>query len=149
MCAQPLKTLAPDAQPHPELQAATLSHMHLRVDDLDVAQTFYETHFGWKPIMELPWQARHMRFMRDQRGFLLVLELHPDKAPMPSWFHLGFQLPSRVAIRDAAAYFQKQGVQLLDTLKDDPGYATFTIEDPDGYHLQIFFDAETPERAPD
>jgi hypothetical protein len=87
--------------------------------------------------------------MRDQRGFLLVLESHPDKAPIPTWFHLGFQLSSRDAVANAAKYFEKAGVPLLEPLRNNPGYTTFTIEDPSGYHLQIYWDAEGPDSAPD
>ncbi|MBY3557346.1 VOC family protein [Rhizobium laguerreae] len=163
MCAQRLAALAPDVQPPPELEAATLNHLHLRVNDLDVSQRFYEQHFGWEPIYEVPSkplaatqkksrgseQFRRLRFMRDHRGFLLVLELHPDKSPMPSWFHLGFQLSAQEAVLRAAAYFKKQGITLVGPLRDSPGYTTFAVEDPDGYALQIFWDAENPEAAPD
>jgi catechol-2,3-dioxygenase len=144
MCAQPLKTLAPDARPHPELDAATLNHLHLRVNDLDVAQAFYERYFGWKPVMEIPSKSRSMRFLKDRHDFLLVLELHPDKSPMPSWFHLGFQLPSKAAVRDTAAYFAKEGINFVDPLTDSADYTSFAVEDPDGYHLQIYWDAADP-----
>jgi catechol-2,3-dioxygenase len=149
MCAQPLGTLVPNTKPPAELDNATLNHLHLRVSDLDVAQTFYEKHFGWKPVMELPWASRHMRFLKDKKGFLLVLELHPDKSPMPSWFHLGFQLSSSAEVRDSAKYFEDNGIPLIGPLNDRPGYATFTLEDPDGYHLQFYWDAEDPNLAPD
>jgi len=92
--------------------------------------------------MQIPTPARKMRFLRDKKGFLLVLEIHDDHSPMPKWFHLGFELPTRDDVRRAAEYFQSQGIELLDPLNDSESLASFTISDPDGYHLQLYWESQ-------
>jgi catechol 2,3-dioxygenase-like lactoylglutathione lyase family enzyme len=137
-----LAPLAPAVQPIPALDRATLNHIHLRVKDLDISQRFYEEIFGWEPVMELPSQQRKMRFLRDSKRFLLVLEIHPDSATVPSWFHLGFELESHAEVQSAALELSRRSVKFIEPLNQTPDYSSFTVEDPDGYHLQIYWDSD-------
>jgi catechol-2,3-dioxygenase len=129
------------SSPHPLLDTATLNHIHLKVRDFDRSQRFYEKYFGWQPRVQIPSSVRGMRMLVDKAGFMLILERNDDPKEMPSWFHLGFQMLSKEAVRTLARYFEQEDVKVLDPLLEEETYSSFTIEDPDGYHLEIFWEA--------
>ena len=110
-----------------------LNHLHLHVRDLRRSQRFYETHFGFRR------HARHgdILFLADTKGFSLALALDPHPARLPRWFHFGFRLRSRAAVRKSFSDFESRGVPVED-LEDYRGYLTFRCTDPDGHKIEIY-----------
>lgn len=124
------------------MNATTLNHLHLAVSDQKRSTDFYDRYFGFRVDFQLPDSAsRPAIFLRNEAGFQLALENHPDRRELPAWFHLGFRVPSADACRQLYGRMADAGVKILDTLRDSERYVTFTCADPDGYHLQVYWDS--------
>ncbi|MBI4480473.1 MAG: VOC family protein [Acidobacteria bacterium] len=110
-----------------------LNHLHLHVRDLGRSQRFYQTHFGFRR------HARHgdIVFLADKKGFSLALALDPRPARLPRWFHFGFRLSSRAAVRKSFSDLKSQGVPVAG-FADYGGYVTFRCTDPDGHQIEIY-----------
>lgn len=116
----------------------SLQHLHLHVRDRTIAERFYAAWFG----MELQRRGTEITFMTDDRQFLLAL-MHDDApAPMPPWFHFGFRLPSA---KDALALNERmvsEGVVIRKPLYQDDTLVSFRCADPDGYLIEVYWEAE-------
>jgi catechol 2,3-dioxygenase-like lactoylglutathione lyase family enzyme len=128
--------------PPAELVRARLNHIHINVADFDRAQKFYEDHLGFKLAFEARDEDRPCRFLRNSKGDLLALDSHLDRKGMPDWFHIGFELESRAGVEHAVSYFREVGVTILDDPLMFDRYVSVTVVDPDGYHIQIYWDPD-------
>jgi catechol 2,3-dioxygenase-like lactoylglutathione lyase family enzyme len=110
-----------------------LNHLHLHVRDLRRSQRFYQTHFGFRR------HARHgdILFLEDKKGFSLALALDAHPSRLPRWFHFGFRLSTRAAVRKSFSELKSQGVPVED-LADYGSRMTFQCTDPDGHKIEIF-----------
>jgi catechol 2,3-dioxygenase-like lactoylglutathione lyase family enzyme len=113
-----------------------LNHLHLHVRDVERSQRFYEHHFGLRE------HVRHgeIVFLCDDRGFDLALAPDADPAALPAWFHFGFRLDRKEAVRDSHRRMAEAGVALTRPLLDEPGYITFQCADPDGYRIEVYWE---------
>jgi catechol-2,3-dioxygenase len=125
--------LPPSAGP-PHSSAMTLNHVHLASTHFAEALSFYERYFGFKA------DSVHGQgvFMRDEAGFLLVLDPASEPHIFPAWFHLGFCLPEEHAVYELHARFKAAGVPLARGLLAEKGeYAAFYVLDPDGVCIEV------------
>jgi catechol 2,3-dioxygenase-like lactoylglutathione lyase family enzyme len=56
-------------------------------------------------------------------------------------FHLGLSLPDGAAVRALRGELQRQGIPEVEWW-DEPGYVSVKVRDPDGYIVEVAWDAE-------
>jgi len=119
-----------------------IGHLHLHVRDLPRAVAFYQRWFD----LALRSEDDGIAFLGGSRSFLLALVAEEDPAPLPSWFHLGVPLTSAAVVRDFLTRMESAGVPIAKPLYEDPTFASFRCRDPDGYAIEIYWDATMPNR---
>ena len=114
-----------------------LAHLHLHVRDRAAAEAFYASWFG----MSAARRGSSLTFMTDDAGFELALMEDRDPASMPSWFHFGYRLPSPQAVVDLHRRMSAAGVPVRKALFEDASLVSFRCADPDGYAIEIYWEA--------
>jgi catechol 2,3-dioxygenase-like lactoylglutathione lyase family enzyme len=107
------------------------NHLHLGVDDVGASRAFYEL-LGFR---EDTWHGGAM-FMRNAEGFDLALAPVGRQA-MPEWFHVGCRLESPDAVRAARGALADR----VFVSGDDPDFVWFRVNDPDGYQIEVYWEA--------
>jgi len=116
----------------------SLQHLHLHVRDRAITERFYASWFG----MTLQRRGSDITFMTDDRQFLLAL-MHDDApAPMPAWFHFGFRLPSAADVPAMNERMVRAEVAIRKPLYQDDTLVSFRCADPDGYVIEVYWEAE-------
>jgi catechol 2,3-dioxygenase-like lactoylglutathione lyase family enzyme len=124
-----------------DLKIGTINHFHLNVSDLGASSQFYQKFFGFQPYLTVVGK-RPILFLRNVAGFSLGLEdNNPDKRPLPDWHHLGVRLDDPDRVRAAREFMDNEGVTLEGDLFESDEYVSFVCLDPDGYHIEVFYDA--------
>jgi len=121
-----------------------IGHLHLHVRDLPRAIAFYEHWFG----LALRREDDGIAFLGGSRSFLLALVADEDPAAPPPWFHFGIPLTSATAVRDFLVRMGAAGVPIAKPLYEDSGFASFRCLDPDGYAIELYWDASMPAAPP-
>ena len=114
-----------------------LTHLHLHVRDRTRAEDFYSAWFA----MGLERRGDEITFMTDEGGFLLALMEDSAPAPLPAWFHFGFRLPSLSGVLDLHERMLGSSVPIGRGLFQDESFASFRCVDPDGYLIEVYWDA--------
>jgi catechol-2,3-dioxygenase len=114
-----------------------LKHLHLHVRDRPEAEAFYATWLG----MSVARRGECLTFMTDQDGFDLALMDDVEPGPMPAWLHFGFRLPSPQAVVDLHGRMSDAGVTIRKPLYQDSSLVSFRCADPDGYGIEIYWEA--------
>ena len=114
-----------------------LNHLHLHVRSIPGARAFYETWFGFgtEGVRE-----EGFLIVRNPDGFDLALNEDPEPPQMPHWFHFGFRLPSREAVRTLHDRMVAAGVSIKTPLKDYGTWMKFACRDPDGYAVEVYYE---------
>jgi len=115
-----------------------LQHLHLHVRDRYVAERFYEGWFG----LGMQRRGSQTSFMTDERGFLLALMSDPSPAPLPPWFHFGFRQASADAVLLLHGQMVLSGVDIRQPVYQDESLVSYRCADPDGYLIEVFWEAE-------
>ncbi len=109
------------------------------VANLDAAKTYYTSHFDFTTVFENEWYLHLVSASGVQVGFML-----PDQPTQPAFFHPAYEgrgviFSLEVADVDAAhAEAREQGLKIvLDLRSEDWGQRHFSVEDPNGLHLDI------------
>ena len=114
-----------------------LNHLHLHVRDRRAAETFYARWLGMKVVR----QGESLAFLSDEQGFDLALMDDSDPGRMPTWFHFGYRLDSA---RDVVALHERMNaaaVVILKPVYEDSELVSFRCADPDGYAIEIYWEA--------
>jgi len=111
-----------------------LNHLHLGVKNLDRAQNFYGSYFQFRKHM----RHGNILFLRNTSGFELALFPDRNHFSFPEWFHFGFRLASRSAVRKLYSRMISEGVRVHD-IEDYGDYVTFRCIDPDRYRIEIYW----------
>ncbi len=122
-----------------------VQHLHLHVRDRRLAEGFYQEWLGLKVTR----RGAALTFMSDAAGFDLALMDDSAPAPMPAWFHFGCRLASAddvAALHDTMA---ERGLTIAKGLYRDDTLASFRVRDPDGYAIEIYWEAPPPQGASD
>jgi|SRR4029453_4102924 catechol-2,3-dioxygenase len=114
-----------------------ITHLHLHVRDRRKASEFYRHWFGLTVLRE----DDAITFLTGSDDFLLALMQDAAPGPMPPWFHFGVRLPSQDTLRDLHARMQREHVQLAKPLYEDSTFMSFRCVDPDGYAVEVYWEA--------
>jgi catechol 2,3-dioxygenase-like lactoylglutathione lyase family enzyme len=117
-----------------------LVHLNLTVADVDRSVDFYRRWFGFTgPRRHYP---DGTVFVSNDEGFDLALHPgRPPEDPAPT-FHFGFRCPTPDEVRAVRADLGGAGVQLTESYDDD-GYVNLKCRDPDGYEIEVYWEAES------
>lgn len=114
-----------------------LKHLHLHVRDRERSEQFYGDWFE----MRLARRGARLSFLSDDAGFDLALMDDPAPPGMPSWFHFGFRLETADAVTSLLDRMTAAQVPVLKPLYRDETLASFRCADPDGYPIEIYWEA--------
>lgn len=119
------------------MSGLTLNHLGLVVRDVERSAAFYREAFG------------AVETLRDG-DFLLMdvggcdLALLKGEFVLPSGmdeFHFGFRMGSRDEVVEwHERLVSKMGLPVAEELDEDGSYASFSVSDPDGYRVQLYFE---------
>jgi catechol 2,3-dioxygenase-like lactoylglutathione lyase family enzyme len=115
-----------------------LRHLHLHVRDRVAAEAFYTDWLG----MKIGRRGESLTFMTDDAGFDLALMNDSAPQPMPGWFHFGYRLANANAVRDVHRRMTESQVTIRKELYEDEYLVSFRCADPDGYCIEIYWEAE-------
>ena len=126
-------------------------HVHLHVADLDTSAAFYEHFLGAPPVKRKPGYAK---FLPGFAPLNLALS-SGEAAGQATVSHLGIQVDSVEAVRDALARVKAAGLLVREEMGVECCYANqdkFWVRDPDGVEWEVYhlnFDVEDlTEAAP-
>ena len=108
-----------------------VNHLHLGVDDIERSRAFYEQ-LGFREHL---WHGDVM-FMRNDHGFDLALAPH-GRGAMPDWFHVGCRLDAPGEVRKLRATLDTR----VFASGDEPDFVWFRMTDPDGYQIEVYWEA--------
>ncbi|HKZ23033.1 MAG TPA: VOC family protein [Thermoplasmata archaeon] len=114
-----------------------LNHLHLHVRDIPRDKMFYETYFGF---VKEGVKEEGFLIIRNADGFDLAFMEDSNPDPMPPWFHFGFRLPNREAVRAMHDRMSADGVSIPRPLEDHGSWMSFRCADPDGYVIEVYTD---------
>ncbi|HUE60876.1 MAG TPA: VOC family protein [Acidimicrobiales bacterium] len=113
-----------------------LTHLHLRVSDLAVSLSFYQSVFG----MQEMFRDGGMVFLNTP-GSKDLITLNPQgDGPIGvegGIGHFGFRLKPEVELDDAIRAVEHSGGQLIRRGEHAPGVAYAYVADPDGYVIEL------------
>lgn len=114
-----------------------IRHLHLRVRDVGRSVAFYRRHFGMTVKQAF---GDDLVFLSDGHGFDLALGQEATPTAVPRGFHFGCRLASAAAVREAHRSMAAGGAEILPVGEHEGGYVTFVVVDPDGYHVELYFE---------
>lgn len=114
-----------------------LNHLHLHVRDIPRARRFYERYFGFARDTV---REEGFLIVRNMDGFDLAFMEDKDPAPLAPWFHFGFRLPSREAVRALHDRMAAEGIAIARPVEDHGSWMSFRCADPDGYAIEVYFE---------
>ena len=128
-----------------------LSHIVLRVRDLERSERFYTEVLGLRKTGELPGR---MAFFSTQANSdshdLALMQLGPDAPGTdPSrvgLYHFAYQVESEAALADAYRALQEAGVSIVGSADHGVSKGIYIL-DPDGIEIEITYEVP-PERWP-
>lgn len=112
----------------------TLNHIHIGTKDLKKSQQFYASVFSFRKKFDHDPGI----FMENDAGFLIAIDPVEEVPVFPSWYHLGFCLPSE---QEALKMYDKcknlKTKIVRDMMHKEGQFASFFITDPDGYKIEV------------
>jgi catechol 2,3-dioxygenase-like lactoylglutathione lyase family enzyme len=82
-----------------------------------------------------------LTFLTDGGGFDLALMEDATPIAMPPWFHFGFRLDSAHEVTELHHRMARSGVRIAKPLYEDATLVSFRCADPDGYAIEIYWEA--------
>ena len=112
----------------------------LMVSDVAAVSTFYQAHFGFRPLFDSGWYA-HLQSTEDEGVNLAILDCEHDTIPevarstMATGMLLNFEVPDAAQVYDT---LQAKGLPILLPLRDEPfGQRHFITRDPAGVLIDV------------
>lgn len=125
--------------------ALSLAHLNLTVVDVERSIAFYRRWFGFDSDPQ-----RHedgTAFIRDAHGFDLALHAAPEPGANSTGMHFGFRADNPGAVRSLRSALTEVGITITESYDED-AFVNFKGLDPDGYAIEVYWDAaSTPARA--
>lgn len=119
-----------------------LSHVALSVADVRRSLDFYHRLFGMEAVYE---EEGSIQAQTPGTRDVLVFEHEPRRAGKRGGIeHFGFRLVEPVAPEEIAERVQAAGGKVLQKGEFAPGLPYVFFEDPDGYEVEVWFEAPTP-----
>jgi catechol 2,3-dioxygenase-like lactoylglutathione lyase family enzyme len=114
-----------------------ITHLALTVRDPDRSRRFYLETLGLDGIAEpQPWGVR----VDLRNGFMLALMRGEPMSGEKTAVHFGCSLPDGATARDLRERLRIQGVPELEW-GDSADYVGVKVADPDGYVVEVAYDA--------
>ena len=127
--------------------AAMLRHVALAVSDENRSRAFYERYLGFDALPPKRYPDGVLMLF-DGRGSALALGPAGEGGHLPEFLHFGYVLDGPDAARELTGRFERDGVALLER-EDASDYVGCKVADPDGYVVEVFWEAgwELPGRG--
>jgi len=131
------------------MEVKELGHIVLYVRDLEVSRHFYRDVLGWKEIAGTEHQMAMFSSGRTHHELLLI-EVGPDAAPIPSGrrvglYHFGLKVgTSDEELRDALQALEAAGATIVGSADHGVTHSLY-VTDPDGNEIELYIDVQ-PER---
>src|SRR6266540_1762373 len=116
-----------------------LNHLALTVRDQERSRSFYETYFGFGAGPAQRYDDGVV-IIRDEAGFDLAIGQHGDPGEMARFLHFGFRCAGPEEARVLLERVTAGGVPVTER-DDTPGYVGFKCLDPDGYTVEVYWEA--------
>ena len=116
-----------------------LRHVALAVADEQRSREFYERYLGFDARPPKRY-SDGVLMLFDGRGSALALGPRDDNASLPSFLHFGYVYDSPQTARETIARFESDGIEFLE-LGDDDDYIGCKVADPDGYVVEVLWEA--------
>src|SRR5438477_12449819 len=116
------------------IETEGLTHLHLRVRDLDASLRFYQEVFG----MRERFRDGHLVFLNTP-GSGDTITLNPEDGPVGGGGvdHFGFRLKPGVSIDEAIAAVEAAGGRRVRRGEDARGVECACVGGPDGYGREL------------
>jgi catechol 2,3-dioxygenase-like lactoylglutathione lyase family enzyme len=117
-----------------------MPHLALAVRDEERSRRFYETYFGFdaSPAERM---SDGVLMLHDARDFALALKEVDEPISLPSFLHFAFASASGPAeVRAFRDRLRRDGVPIAEE-SEEPGYVSVKCVDPDGYVVEVAWDA--------
>tara|TARA_R110000868_G_scaffold117600_12_gene312394 strand:+ start:14303 stop:14668 length:366 start_codon:yes stop_codon:yes gene_type:complete len=115
-----------------------LNHLHLAVKDLEKSMNFYTKAFDFYEKARF---GPSLVFLKNNEGFDLALSLVDEVEQLPNHIHYGFSFKTKSELMDF--YTKGQRVfssNFVEAPSDKGGFVSFVCVDPDGYHIELYWD---------
>ena len=124
------------------MKMQALNHLSLVVSDVEAAATFYQSLFG----MERQWNEGDFVFLSCGQSDVALVK---GKPLIHRRFHFGFRLGSREEVDAWLKRVEEHDAPVTHGPNDYGDYYTFSCRDPDGYSIEIYYEAFPRGRAGD
>ncbi len=114
------------------------THVALKATNLEKSVAFYQAMFGVTPVKH---KADYAKFDLDNPALNLTLNLTQQVEPHGALSHLGVQVDSSEAVKQAIDRFKAAGLATFEEQDTDCCYALqdkVWVTDPDGNRWEIF-----------
>lgn len=128
--------------PDPMLRMRALNHLSLVVSDVARSAEFYRAVFG----MEEQSRAEDFAFLGCGESDLALVKGQPL---IHRRFHFGFRVETRAEVDAWLERVHGHRAAVTHGPEDYGDYYTFSLRDPDGYAVEIYYEAEPRGRAGD
>ena len=115
----------------------TLDHVALAVEDPKRSLRFYRDTIGVEGTV----RTEDYGFVITTPGGLAFTLFTGAPATATGEFHVGVSVPDAAAVRTRRAELAAAGVAELEWW-DEPGYVSIKVRDPDGYIVELSWDAK-------
>lgn len=120
-----------------------LTHIALAVRDPERSLRFYQEVFG---VVAVYHEDGFIQAQTPGSWDVLVFEKRADQAGKPGGLaHFGFRLVDPNDVEAAAQAAEQAGGTILSRGEFVPGEPYLFFADPDGYEVEVWFEAPTPE----
>lgn len=118
------------------MKTSGISHLNLRVSDLERSAKFYCELFGMKEAFrEMPSRI----FLKTGKD---LLTLSRGQVPTRKWgIHFGFEVSDRKQVLLWRKLLKQMGIEIIQERKEESGGGLY-FRDPDGYLIEIYYEKE-------
>jgi catechol 2,3-dioxygenase-like lactoylglutathione lyase family enzyme len=117
-----------------------VNHLALAVADQDRSRRFYETLFGFDARPADTYSDGTL-MLQNSEGFDLALGRVDEPIHLPRFFHFGMSVSSPDEVRALHERLVAGGVAIVEEW-EEPQYVSVKCRDPDGYVVEVFWDAQ-------
>src|SRR3989441_3170245 len=128
------------------MEVKELGHIVLYVRDAEVSRGFYRDVLGWREIAGVEHQMAMFSSGRTHHELLLI-EVGPDAAPIPSGrriglYHFGLKVGTTDdELREANQALEAAGANIVGSADHGVTHSLY-ITDPDGNEIELYIDPQ-------
>jgi catechol 2,3-dioxygenase-like lactoylglutathione lyase family enzyme len=116
-----------------------VDHLALPVTDQARSLRFYEEWLGFDAATARTAEDGTI-LVTDGAGFTLALGQADGPVTLPAFLHFGRRLESPDEVRRQRSLVEHAGVPIVETW-DEPDYVSVKLSDPDGYVIELYWEA--------